>query len=56
MKRDDDAEAMRRFAATGDWHSAERLAARRGHAALAAAIRAWLRQLRAALACRPTRR
>ncbi len=56
MKREDDATAMRRFAATGDWHSAERLAARRGHAALAAAVRAALRLLRTALARRPARR
>ena len=55
MKRDDDAAAMRRFAKTGDWHAAERLAARRGRAALAAAIRRGIARLRAALAHRTAR-
>jgi hypothetical protein len=50
MNHDRDAEAMRRFAAAGDWHAAERLAARRGHAALFAAIRSLMARLRAALA------
>ncbi len=56
MRRDDQADAIRRLAASGDWHSVERLAARRGHAALVAAIRAWLRLLRAALVRRAARR
>ncbi len=56
MKRDRYAEAMRRFAAAGDWHAAERLAARRGRAAIVAAIRGWLARLRTALARRTARR
>lgn len=56
MRREDQAEAVRRLAEAGDWHSVERLAARRGRAALVTAIWGWLCRRRAAIARRLARR